>query len=346
MRTEPPTLMPDEPPRQRSQRRQIVAFIVLALVLAVSLGAGIAYHRGEFTKKVDIYFIADDVTGLAPGTMVRASGMRIGKVSSLQLQDDLSVKVVMTIQGDHLRHLRSDARADMVREQLRPVAIALMPGNSASPLPESNPRVAFRRRGTLTEVADDLRGRIAPILDDVRVLTGVARDRKDDIDGLLRNLREVSAELAGTAKEVRTLAADLRPRVVGLSAQTQGVMAEVNRSVVQLRGVIAKTETGLETTNQSLSALNARLPGMLEKADDTLGQVNLVLRDARAISAAAADNVPGLLRSAPPLVDDSREMMQGLRQSWLLRSLLPAPGPALLPIDSHDGTALRDPARR
>lgn len=337
---------PPEPPRQRSQRRQIVAFVSLALVLAVTLATGIAYHRGEFVKKGEIYFIADDVTGLAPGTTVRASGMRIGKVSSLQLQDDLSVKVVMTIPADHLRHLRSDARADMVREQLRPVAIALIPGDSTSPLPESNPRVAFRRRGTLTEVADDLRGRVAPILDDVRVLTGVVRDRREDIDGLLRNVRELTAELAGTAKEVRTLAAELRPRVVGLGAQTQGVMAEVNRSIVQLRGVVAKTEGALDNVNQGLAAVNGRLPGMLAKADDTLGQLNLVLRDTRAISAAAADNVPGLLRSAPPLVDDSREMMQGLRQSWLLRNLLPAPGPALLPIDSHDGTALRDPAPR
>jgi hypothetical protein len=71
-----------------------------------------------------------------------------------------------------------------------------------------------------------------------------------------------------------------------------------------------------------------------------------VLRDARTISSAAAQGLPEVMRGAAPLIDDSRDTMQGLRESWPLRSMLPPPPPVGLPIDSHDPAALRTPIPR
>ncbi len=47
------------------------------------------------------------------------------------------------------------------------------------------------------------------------------------------------------------------------------------------------------------------------------------------------------MHDTAPLIDDSRDTMQGLRESWPLRSMLPPPPPVGLPIDSHDPAALR-----
>jgi phospholipid/cholesterol/gamma-HCH transport system substrate-binding protein len=328
--------MTDEAPKARSRRFQITALLVLAVVLGALLIGGIAYQHGSLSRRAEVYFIADDVTGLAPGTTVRMSGFRIGKVADLQLQDDLNVKVVLVIETEPFHHLRSDARAVLVREQLKPAAIDLRAGSAATPLPEGDPRVGFGRRGTLTEVAEDLRTRLAPILEDVKQLTGVARERRGDIDAVLRNANEVSRELAGAAREMRALTAELRQRAGRLGAQSEATMAEVNRSVVRTGGLIGQAE-------KSLDAINVKLPGMLLKAETTLGNLDAVLRDSRTISAAAASSVPAMLDNVSPMIDDSREMMQGVRQSWPMRSMLPAPAPALLPIESHDSAALREP---
>ena len=40
------------------------------------------------------------------------------------------------------------------------------------------------------------------------------------------------------------------------------------------------------------------------------------------------------------------EIIQGLRESWPLRTMLPAPPPALLPVDSHDAASAREPGAR
>lgn len=330
---------PAETPRLRSQRRQIAALLGLAVVLALLLAGGIAYQQGGFARMAQVYFIADDVTGLSPGITVRMSGFRIGKVSALHLQPNLSVKVELSIEAEPFGHLRTDARAVLVREQLKPAAIDLRAGSAAEPLPAADPKVAFMRRGTLTEIAEDLRSRLAPILDDVRQLTGVARERRDDIGAVLTNARAVSGELAGAAKEMHALSAELRHRVASLGAQTESTMGEANRSLVRLGGLVGQAE-------KSLDAINTKLPTLLGKTEDAIGHLDGVLRDSRTISSAAAAGLPGVLRSVPPLVDESREMVQGVRQSWPMRNMLPPAPPTVLPIDSHDSAVLRNPDGR
>lgn len=316
-------------------RPQIVGLLSLALVLAVAMVGAIAWHQGIFGSRAQLYFLADDATGLAPGTAVRMSGFRIGKIDDLQLLPDQSVKVTLSIEAELFERLRSDARANVVREQLRPAAIDLRVGSAEARLSRDDPRVAFTRRGTLNEIADDLRNRFAPILDDMRQLSGVARDRKGDLDAILQNTNTISTALAGTAEQMRGLATELRQRASGLGTQSETAMVQANRSLVRIDGLIRQAERGLD-------AVNTKLPTMLEKTELMLGQLDGVLRDGRTISAAAAQGLPLLLRGAPPLVEESREMVQGLRDSWALRLILPPPPPALLPIDSHDAAALRD----
>ena len=322
--------------KTRWQRRQIAALLILAVLLAAALVGGIAWQHGAFSGRAQVYFIADDVSGLAPGTTVRMSGFRIGKIQSMDMQGDLTVKVVLSIDAEPFGHLRSDARATMVREQLRPASIDLRAGSAGTALSAADPRVSYARRGTLTDIADDFRARMAPILDDVKQLTGVARERKGDIDAIVDNVHTLTAALADTGKQLQTLSAELRSRAAGLGSQSETALVEANKSLLKLGGLIGQAE-------KSLDSINSKLPGLLGKGEDVMGNLDTVMRDARTITGAAATGLPPLLRGAPPLMDESREMLQGLRQSWPLRSMMPAPAPTQLPIDSHDSAALRDP---
>lgn len=327
-----------ETARQQSQRRQVAALLGLGLLLALLLGGGIAWQHGAFQPMAQVYFLADDVTAVTPGTTVRLSGFRIGKVQALQLQPDLKVRVTLTIEAEAFAHLRSDARAELVREQLKPAAIDLRPGSADALLSAADPRIGFRRRGTLTEIAEDLRGRLAPILDDLHQLSSTVRERRGDIDEVLRNASTLSRELAGTAQQMHALSGELRQRAAALGTQSERALGEVNQSLVRVGGLIGQAD-------RSFESINGRLPALLGKTDDLLGHLDAVLRDTRTVTGAAAEGLPPLMRSAPALVDDSREMVQGLRQSWPMRNLLPPPPPAQLPIDSHDSRTLREPTR-
>jgi len=343
---------PSEAKRQ-SIKRQVLAVLALGAAAALLLAAAIAQRHGVFARTSEVYFLADSAAGIAPGISVRLSGFRVGSVSAVALQPDLKVRVTLKIEEERAAALRADAHAEWFKEQLQAAVIDLSPGTSTQPLPRDDPRVTHSRRRTLTEVANDLRGRLAPILDDVKQLSGSVAGRKDDIAAMLANANVVSQELASTAQELRALSHDARGRVAAVGAQAQGAFAQV-------QGALGQVQTALTQVNQTLlrveglvgqgdktlAGVNEKLPELLIRTGDTLEQLNAVARDVRAVSGAASSAVPTMLRGAAPLVDDARDVMSGVKAAWPVRGLLAAPPPALLPIDSHDAAVLREPAKR
>ena len=233
-------------PKASRLRWQIGSLIVLSLALAGTLLFAIASKQGVFGSHVTMYFVAEDVTGLAPGTTVRLSGFRVGKIQTLELQNDHTVRVTLAVDEEIFGRLRADARAVVVREQLKPAAIDLRPGKSEQPLSRDDPKLAYQRRGTLTEIADDLRQRLAPILDDVRALTAVARERRHDMDAILQHTNTMSAALAATSQQMQGLSTEIRERARGLGAQSELAMVQANKSLVRLDGLIGQAERGLE----------------------------------------------------------------------------------------------------
>jgi len=317
-------------------RRPWLLPLVMAggLLLAAALAGGIAWRRGAFTPAAEIYALIDNAAGLAPGTAVRLSGVRVGEVSALDLQPDLSVRVSLRINAELLPRLRTDAGGVLIREQLRPAVIELDPGGAPGLLDPRHPQIAFRGRASLTEIADELRGRLVPVLDDLKQVTGMLRQRQGDVAAVLSNAASASGELAGAAGEMRALVAQTRGQLAGLGTQSQTLLAQGNQSV-------ARVGTLLGQVSDSLGVVNTALPGLLARTDDTLARLNAVAQDTRQISAAAAATLPGVLQAAPPLVDEAQDLLQGVRRSWPLRSLLPPPAALAQPVESHDAGVLR-----
>jgi phospholipid/cholesterol/gamma-HCH transport system substrate-binding protein len=287
---------------------------------------------------------------------VRLSGFRIGAITAVELQDDLKVRVTMKIAEERFKVLRTDAHAEWFKEQLQAAVIDLNPGVAANPLSLTDPRVTHGRRRTLTEVANDLRNRLAPILDDVKQLSGTLAQRKGDLGAVLANAHTATEQLAATSSELRALAGNARGRVAAVGEQTQQMMGQTQQVIGQAQGAMGQVQGALSQVGQTLvrldglaeqargtlDSVNGRLPALLSSTGDTLTHVNGAVRDLRAVSAAASAALPGLLRSTGPLVDDAREMVGGVRAAWPLRSLVAPPPSTLVPLDSHDAASLRE----
>src|SRR5512137_2545223 len=128
---------------QAVTRNRLLLAAVLAggVLLAMALTGGIAWRHGSFSKTVEIYAIAESAAAIAPGTAVRLSGVRVGEVRSLDLMPDLKVQVTMGIDANLLDKLRSDARAQLIREQLRPATIDIDPGGAPTRLDPRDPKI-------------------------------------------------------------------------------------------------------------------------------------------------------------------------------------------------------------
>ncbi len=334
--------MSELPLKRESVRRQVLLALALALALGLLLAGAIAAKHGLFSRQAELYFVADSAAGITPGLSVRLSGFRIGSVSDVALQDDLKVRVTMQIEAERFAALRADAHAEWFKEQLQAAVIDLNPGVAAAPLSPADPRVTLGRRRTLTEVANDLRNRLVPILDDLKQVSSTVAQRKDDLGAALANTQAASAQLAAASSELRALLSQARGRVSTVGEQAQQAMGQVPGLLSQVGQTLVRLDGAAQQARGTLDGVNARLPALLSSSGDTLEQLNGAVRDLRAVSAAASATLPGVLRSTGPLLDDTRDMVGGVRAAWPVRALVAPPPSALVPLDSHDGARLRE----
>src|ERR1700682_6233003 len=99
---------------EQTIRFRIGIFVLAALIL---LAVMITLFGGfpNYFRHVDTYtIIFKDAQGIAPGTPVRRSGVRIGEVRALSL-DNASGKVQVTIQVDPGFNLRKSDRPTVVQ---------------------------------------------------------------------------------------------------------------------------------------------------------------------------------------------------------------------------------------
>ena len=310
--------MDTDAPTVVSMRRNAVIALSIALALVVVLLAAIFFQQGTFSRSRTIYFFTESASGLTPGTAVKLSGFRIGAVSALHLEPDLSVMVTLKIPLEDFERLHKDAKAELRKEDVVQAAtLEITPGRSPEALSSENPRIAFDRGRSLGQSAQDLSDRLAPILADVKALTAMLTDRDRGLGPMLEKSRAASHDLAATAVEIRALASETRARFAAIGTQAQGTLGEASAAFVRLDQMAGKA-------TQSLDKLDEALPGMLATVNGTLDDFQAVAKDARAISAAATTSVPDTLRDLQPAVEDAREIIRGVKQSWPVRTMLPA----------------------
>ena len=326
--------------RSGRARGQIVALLVTGALLAGTLALAIAYRHDAFAKTAEMYFETDSASGLSNGTAVTLSGFRIGEVSSVALLPNMQVKVTLTVRAEHMPGIHQDASVELLKEDLfKPAVLAIDRGKSALSLSPRAPQIRFERPESFADMASDLKGRIAPILDDVKQITGTLRQRQDRLGEIMEEAAKASRELAHAAMEINAMSVDVRKQVSSIGNQSVATLTEANQTVVRLNGVIAQAE-------KSVATINGSLPQLVREANTTLESLQAVARDARTISSAAAETLPGTLRNVQPAAEDAREIVRGVTRAWPIRDLLPAAPPAALAIDSQDAKALREPAAK
>ena len=266
------------------------------------------------------------------------SGFRIGEVSSVSLLPDAQVRVTMTMRAEYRRELRDDAKAGLLKEDLlKPAVITIDRGKSTVRLVKSS--IPFERPESFADIASDLKDRIVPILDDVKIITGMLTQQQSRLAQIMESAANTTRELASAAKEVNALSADARKQVSIIGSQSVTLLTEANQTVVRLNAVIGQAE-------QSVAIINGSLPQLVREANSTLESLQNVARDARTVSQAAAETLPSTLRSIQPAAEDAREIVRGVTRAWPIRNLIPPPAPATLPLDSMDARNLREPSAK
>jgi phospholipid/cholesterol/gamma-HCH transport system substrate-binding protein len=298
-------------PAHKSMGRFWIGF---AIVAALGLMSMSAWRQGWFTRTVHIFVALENgAQGVQVGTLVRLKGFKIGEVDAMTLEPNLDVLVRMRVSEEKLQMINADAKVKLTRDS--PISakyIEFLPGEKAAGILRGESTVPLSAgsdvedimlivKGVVEKLSSAL-GKIDPILDDVKKISGEAAEMRKmartSVDAMLINLQNLTQQL----------------KEIGNTANGMAANVDADRAIImgQIKAIV-----------KTLDATVARdVPQITEKVKATLDNVQSVSMDAKKITSEATIDFPPALRSTRMLVQDISEITDGAKKTWPISSLV------------------------
>lgn len=311
---------------------KIGLFIIIALAGIVAALVLFGLQKDLFTQKYNLHFTVDRGTGFSKGMPVKLSGFRIGRITSISLNDQAMVDINAEIDSKYRKWIRNDSTVKLVKEGLvgdNIVEVAV--GSFDKPELKDNDAIIYFKTKGLDELADELAAQVKPVLLEVRDIISYINDPDGDLKKSIHNLEQLTRNLENTRKNADKLMVSATGNIDGIATKTNILLDNSTRKIDN----IDLTST-INRINTTLDQIDRKLPVMLEKADSTLDHVNKISRETRLLSESAFPKIPGIISQAEDVMLSTDRLINSIQNIWFL-SPPPASGtPGFIRGDSYE----------
>ena len=284
---------------------KLLIFTLVTIIVTTWLAMIIGNFR-LFSSPYEIRAEFSDATGVLQGDVVKAAGVTIGRVGSIEIQDGIAL-VSMTI--DEGTEIPANVTAEVRFRNLigqRMITLVSSSGDSVSDLLQPNEVIPLERTAPAFDLSALFNG-LRPLIrstdpEDInlvsRELVKALRGRGDEVEAILGNTAALSKTLAGKDDEIGILldsvnqvAGDLASR----DAQLRTTLAALN----DFLGDVAASKEDLSAALITLDGAATRFNRIIEKNDENL---EVELEDLATIFDAVNDkrqDLKGLIRALP-----------------------------------------------
>jgi len=244
--------------------------MALAVICAIGLMGLSAWRQGWFTPTEHVFVVLDNgAQGVQVGTLVKLKGFKIGEVDEVTLESNLDVNVSMRVATEKLALLGADAQVKLSRDT--PIGakyIEFMPGTKPKGTLMPRASVALHTGGDVEDIMLIVKsgvekltsalGKIEPILDDTKKLTGEAADMRETIHGsvdvMLGNLQALSGQLKQIGQTAQGMASHVDADRAVIMAQIKDIVKTLDTTITKevpptLRSTRIATEDVAEITD-------------------------------------------------------------------------------------------------
>jgi len=235
-------------------------FTAASLLLAGIFVVYLLHARGFFEKTFHLQLAAASADGVAPGVPVVFSGIEIGRVTTLGLNDSGGIVIRAEFLGRNAKWLKETSTFTLDKPLVGGAKIRVeSPDLNAPALPDNS---------TMLLLSSDVSKEIPLLVERVKTILA-------NVERLTRKDGEINATLAN----VKTLTG----RMTGEYGMLEGILGSpekaraVTDSLDKTRALITKLDSLAAKTDQWLFAPN----GVAENTRESLAQVRLMLNDAQ-----------------------------------------------------------------
>jgi phospholipid/cholesterol/gamma-HCH transport system substrate-binding protein len=294
-------------------------FAVAALVLAAAFVVYLLHARGFFEKTFHLQLAAASADGVAPGVPVVFSGIEIGRVTTLGLNDNGGIVIHAEFLERNARWLKEDSTFTLDKPLVGGARIRVdSPNLNAPALPDNSTMLLLS--SDLSKEIPGLVERVKAILANVEHLT-----RKDgEVNATLANVKTVTGRMAGEHGMLEgVLGSPEKARAVADSLEkTRALITKLDGLALKMDGMAAKTDQWLFAQDgmaQQTRASLLQVRAMLDDAQASLKKADLIMANAVEISADVKGGTQDIARLRAEIDDAVRKanaLVNEINKKW------------------------------
>lgn len=310
----------EEDPRFKNLERKIGIFILIAILGVVIAGVLFGLQKDYFTSTYSLRFTVDRGTGFNKGMSVKLSGFRIGRITSITLNELAMVDVTMEVDKKYQHWIRNDSTVKLVKEGLvGDNIIEVSVGSQEKPVLNEGENILYVKTKALDEMADEIAEKMKPVLIEVRDIIGYINNPDGDLKKTVHNMEVLTRNLEQTRRSMDSLLVSSKNDIHGISARTGSLLESADAKLKSID--FAPT---LQHANNTLNNIDTKLPAMLDKLDTTLGNMASISKETQKLTEKSFPKIPGILSQTEDVMLRTDQLLNSMQNSWLFRDNNPA----------------------
>ncbi|WP_426431093.1 MlaD family protein [Winogradskyella sp. HB-48] len=306
-----------------SQKTRLGIFVIISTILFVVAVYMIGQGKDMFKKTFTISAYFQNVNGLQNGNNVRYSGIDIGTVRAINMINDSTIKIDMSIEEKITKHIKKDAIATIGSDGLvGNMIVNIVPGKGDATIIENGDIIeSFSKIG-----ADDILSTLsvgsenaALLTVDLLKITGEMLNGEGTI-GLLLNDTIMAQDLKQSVYNLKTASRgatrainELTYIISSLKTNDDSVLGMVlNDSISgkQLKSIVNNLETSSNEINSILNNFNT----VVNDLNSSEGAYNYIVRDT-----ALVNDLKSTIKNIKEGTEKFNENMEALKHNFLTR---------------------------
>jgi phospholipid/cholesterol/gamma-HCH transport system substrate-binding protein len=287
-------------------------FTLATLLFGAAFLVYLLYARGYFEHTYRLQLAAASADGVAPGVPLVFSGIVIGSVTSLGLNDGGGIVIQLELPARQAKWLKQDSVYTLDKPLLGSPKISVDSGNLSGPdLPENSTMLLLTP--DINKEIPVLIGQVKAILANVEHLTR----RDGEVNATLANLKTVTGRMTGEYGMLES--------VLGSPEKARAVTDSLDQThalIVKLDGLAGKTDQWLYAQNgvaDSTREALAQIRLMLNDAQSSLKKADALMTNAVAISAdvkAGTQDIAALRTEIDDAVRKANALINEINNKW------------------------------
>ncbi len=288
----------------------ITVGIAIFIVGIIYLGS----NQNLFTSTVKVNTYFDDVKGLKIGNNIRFSGINVGTVSGIIIENDTTVKVEMAIQEDVKNFIRKDSKVEISTEGIMGSKILLVyPGSVGTP-PISEGDILLTRETINVEdilyETERIVEKVSIMADNLDEISEKINNGKGDL-GVLVNSTSITDKLEIASSNFLSLTNELNEISQKINHGEGDVSKLINKDDITTQ--LSEIMVELHEASKNANSFTKELEGTILLMKDSNSVMNKILYDTT-----LAYQIDTTILNVNTGIEEIVETAQAIEDSWIV----------------------------